>query len=161
MQLEPGRSLVAGAGLLLTRLIRTKRCRQAHLAIVDAGMNDFLRPALYGARHPIRLLHPTTALQCSQSYSYTVVGPVCESADVFGTDIVFPRALRPRDTLAILGAGAYGAAMASTYNARPLPREVSPFLFSLPSSRTLSNSLLLQIYSEDPVFLEQYPWEYE
>jgi diaminopimelate decarboxylase len=117
--LEPGRHLVAEAGLLLTRVIRVKQTESRAFLIVDAAMNDLLRPSLYDAWHDVVALHgeprPPT--------SYDIVGPVCETSDAFGTDRVLPEC-RAGDLLAIKGAGAYGASMASTYNSRPLPAEL-------------------------------------
>src|SRR5262252_9305680 len=110
---EPGRVLVGNAGVLLTRVLyRT-------LVVVDAGMNDLIRPALYGAEHAIV---PVRARR-GRSTLVDVVGPVCESTDVLGRDrrLVLPE---PGALLAIRGAGAYGMTMASTYNGRPRPAEV-------------------------------------
>lgn len=115
---EPGRHLVAEAGVLLTRVLRTKPGAERPFLVVDAAMNDLLRPALYDAWHtlvPLRHSHGTQR--------YDVVGPVCESSDVFALDRDLPHC-RAGDLVAVLGAGAYGASMASTYNSRPLPAEV-------------------------------------
>ena len=117
--LEPGRYLVAEAGLLLTRVIRVKKGESRDFLVVDAAMNDLARPSLYGAWHDIRALHgePHPAAR------YDVVGPVCESSDIFAKARELPRCATG-DLLAIGGAGAYGMSMASTYNSRPLPAEV-------------------------------------
>lgn len=120
IMLEPGRSLVAEAGLLLTRVVCIKHSAQRSFAVVDAGMNDFLRPALYDAWHDIVVVderdRPATA-------TYDVVGPVCESADTLGR--ARRLALREGSVLALLQAGAYGATMASHYNSRPFCAEVA------------------------------------
>ena len=117
--LEPGRYLVAEAGLLLTRVLRVKKGETREFLVVDAAMNDLARPSLYGAWHDIRVLHgePHPATR------YDVVGPVCESSDIFAHGRELPRC-ETGDLLAIGGAGAYGMSMASTYNSRPLPAEV-------------------------------------
>ncbi len=117
--LEPGRHLVAEAGLLLTRVIRVKKGESRDFLILDAAMNDLLRPSLYGAWHDIAALHS----QPQPPARYDVVGPVCESGDTFAQGRELPRCA-PGDLLAIGGAGAYGMSMASTYNSRPLAAEV-------------------------------------
>jgi diaminopimelate decarboxylase len=116
---EPGRVLVGNAGVLLTRVLYRKRAGGRMLVVVDAGMNDLLRPALYGAEHAIV---PVRARR-GRTRRVDVVGPVCESTDVLGRDrqLVLPE---PGELLAIRGAGAYGMSMASTYNGRPRPAEV-------------------------------------
>jgi diaminopimelate decarboxylase len=111
---EFGRALVGNAGLLLTRLEYVKQNGDRLFAVVDAAMNDLIRPALYEGYHPIIEVHPTTG----EPKLYDVVGPVCESGDWLGK----ARSLRlgvEDDLLAILSAGAYGMAMSSNYNARP------------------------------------------
>lgn len=117
--LEPGRYLVAEAGLLLTRAIRLKPGQQRDFLIVDAAMNDLQRPTLYDAWHDILPLHGRSAEQVA----YDVVGPVCETGDTFAVQRRMP-ACRAGDLIAIAGAGAYGASMGSTYNSRLLPAEV-------------------------------------
>ncbi len=116
---EPGRALVAAAGVLLTRVEYVKSTDTKHFAVIDAGMNDLIRPALYGAYQVIQTVR---ARADTPGLDYDVVGPVCESADVFGRS----RHLRLQagDLLVIRDAGAYGFAMASQYNARPRPAEV-------------------------------------
>ncbi|HEY0660866.1 MAG TPA: diaminopimelate decarboxylase [Lysobacter sp.] len=117
--LEPGRYLVAEAGVLVTRVIRTKRGIGRDFLVVDAAMNDLQRPALYDAWHDIHPLHDTPRpLQ-----HYDVVGPVCETGDTFTRDRLLPQC-EAGDLLLIAGAGAYGASMSSTYNSRPLVAEV-------------------------------------
>ncbi len=117
--LEPGRLLVGNAGVLLTRVIYIKQSAEKSFAIVDAGMNDLIRPALYGSYHEIvPVLESSTTTR-----RMDVVGPVCESGDFFAQDREMPE-LQPGDLLAIMSAGAYGFVMASNYNSRPLPAEV-------------------------------------
>ena len=118
--IEPGRFIVGPAGLLLTTVNYIKTVGSSHhLAVVDAGMNDLLRPALYGAWHPV---WPARQPEPSDE-TVDVVGPVCESADVLARDRRLGE-VRPGDILAIGQAGAYGYSMASQYNARPRPAEV-------------------------------------
>ena len=117
--LEPGRVLVGNAGILLTRVEYLKAQGERHFAIVDAGMNDLLRPALYQAWQeivPVRT-HPERPEQI-----YDVVGPVCETADFLGK--ARPLRIAEGDLLAVRSAGAYGFVMASQYNARPRPPEL-------------------------------------
>lgn len=119
--LEPGRFLVGNAGVLLTRVIGRKRGETRSFVIVDAAMNDLLRPALYAARHPI----VPTQLPPDQAplERVDIVGPVCECGDFLAEQRLLPRVDRG-DLLAVCGAGAYGMTMASTYNTRPLAPEV-------------------------------------
>jgi diaminopimelate decarboxylase len=117
--IEPGRSIVADAGLLLTRVLNVKRRSGRQIAVVDAGMNDLIRPALYDAFHPIVPIESRAA----QAIPSDVVGPVCESADTFARDRPLPP-LRRGDLLAVTHAGAYGMSMASNYNTRLRPAEV-------------------------------------
>jgi len=117
--LEPGRSLVGNAGLLLTRVEYLKHGDTRNFAVVDAAMNDLIRPALYDAYHEIRLVRPSTG---SDSMRYEVVGPVCESADFLAHDREF--ALSEGDLLAVMSAGAYGMSMSSNYNSRARAAEV-------------------------------------
>jgi len=118
---EPGRFLVGNAGVLLTRVLYIKETEQKKFAIIDAGMNDLIRPALYESHHQI-----VPVVQPSMSRNKTekmdIVGPVCESGDFFAQDREMPE-LRPGDLLAVMSAGAYGFVMASNYNSRPLPAE--------------------------------------
>ncbi len=115
---EPGRWLVADAGTLLTRVLCLKDNGDRHFAVVDAAMNDLLRPALYEAWMEIRATSDVAAAE----RLYDVVGPVCESADHLGKDRLLR--LRPGSLLAVMQAGAYGFAMSSNYNTRPRPAEV-------------------------------------
>jgi diaminopimelate decarboxylase len=116
--LEPGRLIVANAGILLSRVTYIKHGSGRTFAILDAGMNDLIRPALYEAWHDIQPVKPDGPL-----LSYDVVGPVCESTDLFAKDRELPQ-LREGDLVAFMTAGAYGAVQGSTYNARPLAAEV-------------------------------------
>jgi diaminopimelate decarboxylase len=118
--LEPGRYLVAEAGVLLSRVVRAKAAGGRTFLVLDAGMNDLARPGLYGAWHDIARLGDATG---RSTIAYDIVGPVCESSDVFAVSRALPRC-DPGDLVAIGGTGAYGAAMASTYNSRPLAAEV-------------------------------------
>ena len=119
--LEPGRSLVGNAGLLLTRVEVLKRGVEKHFAVVDAAMNDLLRPALYDAWHDILRVGPENA-SGTAPIPYEVVGPICESGDFLGHDRLL--ALQEGDLLAILSTGAYAMSMASNYNTRPRAAEV-------------------------------------
>jgi len=116
--LEPGRRLVGNAGLLLTRVEFLKHGEAKDFAIIDAAMNDLMRPALYEAWHDIL---PVTPLG-GPTRNYDVVGPVCETGDFLGQGR--PLNLQPGDLLAVMSAGAYGMAMASNYNSRPRAVEV-------------------------------------
>jgi diaminopimelate decarboxylase len=118
--MEPGRYLVGAAGALLARVIDMKDAPAGrHFAVLDAGMTELMRPALYGSFHRIEAVTPRP----DRDHCYDIVGPVCESTDAFAHD----RRMTPLavgDLLAILDAGAYGSAMSSNYNRRPLPAEV-------------------------------------
>jgi diaminopimelate decarboxylase len=120
--LEPGRFIVGNAGILVTEVLYLKRASGKRFAIVDAGMTDLIRPALYGAYHEVI---PTAALPRSANglSRYDVVGPICESADVLARGRRLG-AIRPGHFLAVLGAGAYGSTMTSNYNGRLRPAEV-------------------------------------
>ncbi len=120
LHFELGRSIVAQCGSLITRVLYVKQGLNKKSVIVDAGMTDLIRPALYGARHHIDNL---SAKDGAPTEIYDVVGPVCESSDTFATDIPLPLTHRG-DVLAIRSAGAYGQVMASQYNSRPLPQAV-------------------------------------
>lgn len=118
--LEPGRFLVAQAGALLTRVLYVKKNGKKNFVIVDAAMNDLIRPALYQAYHEIVPVAPRRA---KRRMIADVVGPVCESGDFFARDRELPP-LVPGDLVAILDAGAYGMSLASNYNSRPRPAEI-------------------------------------
>ena len=117
---DPGRSLVGNAGLLLARVEHVKPGATRNFVVIDAAMNDLIRPALYGAWHEVRPVRE--AESGAAAAVYDVVGPVCESGDFLAKD----RKLAPRegDLLALMSAGAYGMAMSSNYNSRPRPAEV-------------------------------------
>jgi diaminopimelate decarboxylase len=118
--LEPGRAIAAPAGVLLARVLDLKpRTADTDFAIIDAGMTELMRPALYGAFHRIEAV----IARPDPERAYEIVGPVCESSDVIGRDRTLPR-LRVDDLVAIRDVGAYGSVMASNYNRRPLPAEV-------------------------------------
>jgi diaminopimelate decarboxylase len=118
---EPGRSLVGNAGLLLTRVEVLKHGEEKNFAVVDAAMNDLARPALYDAWHTIQKVGAGGTVAAA-AQRYEIVGPVCESGDFLGHDREL--ALAEGDLLAILSAGAYGMAMSSNYNTRPRVAEV-------------------------------------
>ena len=118
---EPGRVIVGNAGLLVSQVIYVKEGKDRPFLIVDAAMNDLLRPALYDAYHEIFPIKET-GLNIS-SVRYDVVGPICETSDTFGIDRNLPK-MEAGDFIAFSNAGAYGAVMASTYNSRPLIPEV-------------------------------------
>lgn len=120
--IEPGRYLVADAGVLLTTVNTVKEIGSGYLAGVDAGMTDLLRPALYDAFHDIRLVDPYG--DDREMASVSVVGPICESTDIFAEDRRLPIPEKG-DLLAIGNAGAYGIEMASQYNSRPRPAVVA------------------------------------
>jgi len=117
--LEPGRWLVAEAGFLLTRVLRSKQGDSRRFLILDAAMNDLARPSLYDAWHEIVAVSP----QPRAEVTYDIVGPVCESADTFARDRTLPEC-RAGELMMIRTTGAYAASMASTYNSRPLAAEV-------------------------------------
>ena len=118
--LEPGRFLVGNAGVLLTRVRYLKQAAQKKFVIVDAGMNDLIRPALYQSYHEIV---PVREPANSEREIVDVVGPVCESGDFFAQEREMPP-MKEGDVAAIMSAGAYGFVMASNYNSRPFPAEV-------------------------------------
>lgn len=122
--IEPGRSLIGPAGVLLTRVLYTKQNRGKNFVIVDAAMNDFMRPALYDATHPITRAHRASGAASGNALQRAdIVGPVCESGDRFLQDWPLG-AVFPNDVLVLWGAGAYGTVQASNYNSRPRPVEV-------------------------------------
>jgi diaminopimelate decarboxylase len=115
---EPGRALVGNAGMLVTKVEYIKQTETKNFAIVDAAMNDLMRPALYDAYHDIQAVQPRN----ETAVNYEIVGPVCESGDFLGHDREL--ALQEGDLLAIMSAGAYGMSMSSNYNTRPRVAEV-------------------------------------
>lgn len=115
LHFELGRAIVAQCGRLVTKVLYVKQGTIKKFAIVDAGFTELIRPALYGAHHKIVNLSSNGPLQ-----KYDVVGPICESSDIFGKDEMLPEVHRG-DLIALMSAGAYGETMASQYNCRPLP----------------------------------------
>jgi diaminopimelate decarboxylase len=120
--LEPGRAIVGPAGVLVTSVLYRKENDGKRFLVVDAAMNDLIRPALYGAYHEIVPVAQSEDLSTKKE-TVDVVGPVCESGDFFARDRELPR-VEERELLAILDAGAYGMVLASNYNTRPRPAEV-------------------------------------
>jgi diaminopimelate decarboxylase len=119
--MEPGRVIVGNAGVLMTKVLYTKDGEAKRFLIVDAAMNDLIRPSLYGAYHDIRPLYERTN-QTPRSL-VDVVGPVCESGDFLAKDRMMPD-VKPGEMLVVMSAGAYGFVMASNYNSRPRVPEV-------------------------------------
>lgn len=119
ISIQPGRSIIANAGVLLTKVLYRKETGEKTFIIVDGGMNDLIRPSLYQAHHQI----VPTQLKNAKFESVDVVGPCCESGDFFATERALPHVER-HDDLAILCAGAYGFVLSSNYNARLRPAEV-------------------------------------
>jgi diaminopimelate decarboxylase len=119
---EPGRMIVANAGVLVSRVIHIHGRPDGgrRFLVLDAAMNDLMRPALYDAFHDIR---PVRVREGASKLAYDVVGPVCETGDTFSRDRELPEAAEG-DLLAFMSAGAYGAVMGSEYNTRPLAPEV-------------------------------------
>ena len=118
--MEPGRSIVGNAGILVTKVLYNKKGADKHFVIVDAAMNDLLRPSLYDAHHDIQ---PVIKQESSVVNTVDVVGPICESGDFLAKDRKLPQS-QPGDLLAVMSAGAYGFTMASNYNSRPRVPEV-------------------------------------
>jgi diaminopimelate decarboxylase len=118
LMFEPGRSIAANAGVLLTKVLYLKPTEAHNFAIIDAAMNDNIRPALYQAWQDIRQLAPSKA----QTKRWDLVGPVCETGDFLGKDRDL--ALAPGDYLAVMSAGAYGFTMSSNYNTRARAVEI-------------------------------------
>jgi diaminopimelate decarboxylase len=119
--MEPGRVIVGNAGVLVTKVLYTKEGEAKRFVIVDAAMNDLIRPSLYGAYHDIRPVREATAH--GERKTVDVVGPVCESGDFLAKDRAMPEA-KPGELLAVMSAGAYGFVMSSNYNSRPRAPEV-------------------------------------
>jgi len=137
--LEPGRSIVGNAGILITRVLYTKKTEAKNFVVVDAGMNDLLRPSLYGAYHRILPVAKTKR----KNQIVDVVGPICESGDFLAQDRDMPQAAQD-ELLAVMSAGAYGFSMSSNYNARPRPPEilVHQGCFSIIRERESVNDLM-------------------
>ncbi|PIP19893.1 MAG: diaminopimelate decarboxylase [Candidatus Omnitrophica bacterium CG08_land_8_20_14_0_20_41_16] len=128
--MEPGRFIAGNAGILVTKVLYIKNTPKKKFVIVDAGMNDLIRPALYEAYHKIvplssqvRKFLPTGRQEASSQEKADVVGPICESGDFFAKDRVLPK-VKEGDYLAVMGAGAYGFSMSSNYNSRRRAEEV-------------------------------------
>jgi diaminopimelate decarboxylase len=117
LMFEPGRVIVGNAGIMLTRVIRVKEGATYPFVVVDAGMNDLLRPSLYDAWHNIRAVEPT-----GETFVANIVGPICETGDTFARAREMDR-VKAGDLVAFMTAGAYGATMANTYNSRGLVPE--------------------------------------
>jgi diaminopimelate decarboxylase len=119
--LEPGRSIVGNAGVLLTRVLYRKDTGAKKFVVIDAAMNDLVRPSFYGSFHDIRAVDEVGRARVPETVD--VVGPICESGDFLAKDRELPR-IEPDELLALMSAGAYGFAMASNYNTRPRAAEV-------------------------------------
>ncbi|MBM4386786.1 MAG: diaminopimelate decarboxylase [Deltaproteobacteria bacterium] len=117
--MEPGRFIVGNAGILVTKVLYLKNSSSKKFVVVDAGMNDLIRPALYGAFHKIQPCELTTG----EEITADIVGPICESGDFLGLKRTIPSVKRG-DLLAVMSAGAYGLSMSSNYNSRPRAAEV-------------------------------------
>lgn len=118
--MEPGRSIAGNAGILVTKVLNNKEGANKQFVIVDAAMNDLLRPSLYEAHHEIQ---PARKNESAPIHTVDVVGPICESGDFLAKDRKMPQP-QPGDLLAVMSAGAYGFTMASNYNSRPKTPEV-------------------------------------
>ena len=129
---ELGRSVVAQCGTLIARVLYVKQAATKQFVIIDAGMTELIRPALYQAHHQVQNI----SCQSTDYQVYDVVGPICESSDVFDRDILLPPTKRG-DIIAIRSAGAYGETMASTYNCRSLPVSYTSEDISLPIAYNL------------------------
>ena len=124
LSVEPGRSLIAESGVLLTKVIRTKSTNYKNFLIVDAAMNNLIRPTLYNATHSIQ---PLKIKSDRSSKKYDIVGPICETGDFLGIDFNLQET-KKNEVLAIMTCGAYGSVMRSNYNSRPSAAEV--FIFN-------------------------------
>ena len=119
--MEPGRVIVGNAGVLLTKVLYTKDGETKRFLIVDAAMNDLIRPSLYDAHHDIKPVYENVARGAKETVD--VVGPVCESGDFLAKDRAMPE-MNAGDLMAVMSAGAYGFVMSSNYNSRPRVPEV-------------------------------------
>ena len=117
---EPGRSIIGNAGILVSKIIYIKKSEKKDFVIIDAAMNDLIRPALYGATHKIL---PSTKKKSKSNKTYEIVGPICESTDKFTTLKNFQE-LKEKDFIVICDVGAYGMSLSSNYNLRPKPLEL-------------------------------------
>ncbi|MCM8758913.1 MAG: diaminopimelate decarboxylase [Candidatus Omnitrophica bacterium] len=120
MVIEPGRFIVGNAGILLTQVVYNKKTPHKNFLIVDAGMNDLIRPSLYNSYHEILPVF----FKKGKLIKYDVVGPICETGDFLGKERLLPDGLDSGDLIAVMGAGAYGFSMSSNYNGRPRVAEV-------------------------------------
>ena len=120
--LEPGRLIAGNAGVMISRVMYIKDGEAKRFVILDAAMNDLIRPTLYNAYHEIIPVDEQT--EGDKQATVDIVGPVCETGDTFGKDRKLPDDLKPGDLVAVMSAGAYGAVMSSTYNTRALTPEV-------------------------------------
>ena len=116
---EPGRSIIANAGILISKVIYIKKNKNKYFVILDAAMNDFMRTALYGAKHRIISSKKNRIL----NKKFEFVGPICESTDKFLTTNQFT-SIKENDVVIICDVGAYGISLASNYNVRPIPAEI-------------------------------------
>ena len=117
--LEPGRMLVGESGILITKVLYTKKNKKNTFLIVDAGMNDLLRPALYDAYHDVQSVEKKSG----KKIKYTIVGPICESADTFAKNKLLNK-INTKELLFLKNVGAYGSSMSSSYNSRPIIMEL-------------------------------------
>ena len=118
---EPGRLIAANAGIMVSSVIYKKQTDSREFLIIDSAMNDLMRPALYDSYHKII---PVQELSNAEQTLYDIVGPVCETTDVFAKQRALPQELKDADLIAFRSAGAYGAVMSNSYNTRPLIPEV-------------------------------------
>ena len=121
--LEPGRFIVGNSGILVSRILYIKKGPNRNFAIIDAGMNDLIRPSLYEAYHEVLPVKSAAYISSGNIQKYDIVGPICESGDFLATDRKFVN-LKQGNLLVVMGAGAYGFSMSSNYNSRPRPVEV-------------------------------------
>ena len=142
LSVEPGRSLIANSGILLTRILYVKKTKEKTFLIVDGGMNDFIRPTLYEAHHNIQnIIKIETPVE-----NFDVVGPICETGDYFAKNIKLNKP-QEGDLLAIHSAGAYGSVMSSSYNSRPPAGEIIVFnkkIIPLRNKQTIENQMSLE-----------------
>lgn len=117
---EPGRFIVGNSGILISKILYIKKRRNKNFLIVDAGMNDLIRPALYGSYHTIL----TGIEKKGEKIKFDVVGPICETGDYLGKDREFPVSVKPGNYIVIMSVGAYGFSMSSNYNLRPRVPEI-------------------------------------
>ena len=117
---EPGRSIIGNTGALISKIIYIKKSEKKNFVIIDAAMNDLIRPALYGATH---MMLPSIKSNVRAKKTYEIVGPICESTDKFSTLKNFQE-LKENDLIVICDVGAYGMSLSSNYNLRPKPIEL-------------------------------------